>query len=354
MSDKSTIESIQALRAIAATLVVILHCFVHLQVRNRIAGIPSIVDAGRAGVDIFFVISGFIMVYISAENFEKKGAALDFLIKRVIRIAPTYWAYTLLMAALLFSFPHLFSEGKQFSLSHLVASLSFIPWTNSVGEIKPVLNVGWTLNFEMYFYLIFAFLLLHSSKHFIPLLSGLMLGGVAVGAALSLDAPVYHVVTSPLLIEFLFGCLIGLAYKRRLTPPSRACLALIATGTALLVSTGIYDISGIPRTLAWGVPSTLLVAGAVFLERNKHLSVPKILSQLGNSSYSLYLTHLFTINALGKLWSIAIGTMYELFIPIAILASLAVGHAAYILFERPVTNHLNSAYKHRKLIQKRP
>lgn len=344
MPIKNTIHSIQALRAIAAALVVVLHCFVHLHVRHRIPGIPSLVDAGRAGVDIFFVISGFIMVYISADNFQKEGASKDFFVKRLIRIAPTYWLYTLLMAALLFSFPYLFSDNKEFSLGHLLASLSFIPWNNSVGEPKPVLPVGWTLNFEMYFYLIFAFLLIFSRRYFIPLLTALLLGGIAAGFMLTLDSPVYYVVTSSLLIEFLLGCIIGLIYKRQMTPPPVACAILAISGAGLLIATGIYDASGIARFVKWGIPGALVVAGVIFLERSNKLSVPAFLVKLGNSSYSLYLTHLFTINAAGKVWSMTFGAMYEVFIPVAILAAISVGHAAYLLFERPLTNFLNNAY----------
>lgn len=348
MAIKDTINSIQALRAIAASLVVVLHSFVHLQVRHQISGIPSLVDAGRAGVDIFFVISGFIMVYISAENFQTESAPRDFLVRRIIRIAPTYWFYTLVMAAFLFFTPQLFSDGKRFLPGHLFASLSFIPWNNSVGEPKPILNVGWTLNFEMYFYLVFAFLLMFNRRYFIPLLAVFLLGGIAAGYAFSLNSPTYYVVTSPLLIEFLLGCIIGLLYKRQLALSTVVSGILAISGAGMLIATGFYDTSGITRVIKWGIPGALLVGGAVFLEKNNKLRVPSIFTKLGNSSYSLYLTHLFTINAIGKLWSMTFGTLYGgLFIGVAIFSSISVGHLAYMLFERPVTTYLNKAYARR-------
>lgn len=132
---KDTLCSLQALRAVAATMVVLFHAYVHLDVRNIIPGIPALVDAGRAGVDIFFVISGFIMVYISKDSFGKRGASRDFMIRRIIRVVPVYWFYTLLIASILFIAPRLFSEGKTFGLEHLAASLLFIPWQNSIGDI---------------------------------------------------------------------------------------------------------------------------------------------------------------------------------------------------------------------------
>ena len=112
---QNTLHSIQALRGIAALLVVVLHSYVYLEARNIIPKVPTLVDSGRAGVDIFFVISGFIMVLISGNSFGKPGAPQRFLIRRIIRIVPIYWFYTLLMAILLFTLPHLFSAGKFFS-----------------------------------------------------------------------------------------------------------------------------------------------------------------------------------------------------------------------------------------------
>lgn len=342
---QNVLHSVQTLRGVAALLVVVLHTFVHLEARDQISAVPVLVDVGRAGVDIFFVISGFIMILISGNSFGKRGAALNFLIKRAIRIVPTYWLYTLLMAALLFSLPHLFSDGKSFQPLHLATSLAFIPWPNSVGQLKPVLPVGWTLNYEMYFYLVFAALLFLRKEVFIPLLALVMLTGLLVGVWTANLHPAFSVVTSPMLIEFLMGCTIGIFARRRdvrISTPIAAMLAL--TGAVLLVLTGLVDTSHIPRPIRWGVPSALLVAGAVFLERAGALSTHSLLAKLGDSSYSLYLSHLFTINAVGKIWATAFGSMYELFVPVAITVSAVVGYAAYRLIENPVTVYLNACH----------
>lgn len=286
---KEPLYSIQALRAIAAALVVVLHAFVHLEARNLIPSVPEIVEAGRVGVDIFFVISGFIMVYISGENFKKQGASRDFIVKRLIRVAPTYWLYTLLMAVLLLSYPQSFSHGKSFSPNHLLASLAFVPWPNSLGDIKPILNVGWTLNYEIYFYLIFAILLLFSKKLLLPLLSVILLSGIAAGLLFEPVSPIYSVVTSSLPIEFLMGCLIAVGYKRQLQLSTSLCFVLIISGAAVLLLSGIleYETASTPRAIKWGGGSAMLVAGAVFLERNNKLRIPLLFTSLGNSSYSL-------------------------------------------------------------------
>jgi len=175
---QTTLYSIQALRAIAASLVVVLHTYAYLEARDLISSTPDLVESGRAGVDIFFVISGFIMTYISGDSFGKPSASKDFLIKRIIRIVPIYWFYTLIMAALLLLVPHLFSDGKSFDLTHAITSFLFIPWENNSGFLKPVLQVGWTLNFEMYFYLIVTLLLFFGKTFFLQSLSIILLGGV--------------------------------------------------------------------------------------------------------------------------------------------------------------------------------
>ncbi len=342
---KDTIYSVQALRAIAASLVVAFHIFVHLEVRDIIPVLPELVSTGRAGVDIFFVISGFIMVYIGWEKFGVHGAQKDFFVRRIIRIAPIYWFYTLLMAGLVYLFPHLVSQGKTLSVEHLFASLAFVPWANTVGDIKPVLSVGWTINFEMFFYLVFTMLLFFRRVYFVPLLSIVLLGCIALGFVFDLEKSILHVATSPLLVEFLFGGLIGFFYRRGVRIRSCVCIFLAALGASLLIITAFTVLDqAVHRTVKWGIPGALLVFGAVFLERNGNFSTPRLLSSLGDSSYSLYLTHVFVINALGAFWGARIGGFYSIFVCIAFLGSLFSGHVAYLLLEKPITDRLNRRY----------
>lgn len=346
---KNTLYSIQSLRGIAALLVVIFHTYIHLEARNLIPKVPDLVDIGRLGVDIFFVISGFIMVYISEESFGHKEGAQDFLMKRIIRVVPIYWIYTLLMAAFLFFAPRLFSGGKKFSLAHLIASLLFIPWENGIGYLKPILGLGWTLNFEMYFYVVFAALLFFSKRFFLPLLASILLGGFLAGLLFAPVPPIFDVITSPMLFEFFMGCIIGALYMRRkIILPGYLCINLIAVGVILLILTGIFEIRGISRVIMWGIPGAAIVTGAVFLEKSRRINFHPLFTMLGNSSYSLYLTHLFTINAIGKFWVTVFGTMYDIFIIVAVLSSMVAGYIAYMIIEKPLTSYLNKVYVTRK------
>jgi exopolysaccharide production protein ExoZ len=348
---QNTLHSIQTLRGIAALLIVVFHSYVHLEARDIIPDIPTLVSSTRTGVDIFFVISGFIMVFISGDSFGKPGAPQKFFIRRIIRIVPIYWLYTLCMAALLLLVPQYFSHGKSFSTSHLAASLTFIPWPNNIGQIKPVLQVGWTLNFEMYFYLVFTFLLFLSKKVFLPLLTTIMVGGFIAGLVMPTQNSIYYVITSPLLIEFLLGCMIGLYCQRQETlgVSAGSSIFMVIAGAVLLLLTGIVDTTQVPRIVKWGIPSALLVAGAIFLERNGKIYHHSLLAKLGDSSYSLYLTHIFSINAVGKVWAMVFGSRYDIFIGVAITVSIVIGYIGYLVVEKPTTTYLNIWYETRRL-----
>ena len=208
------IHSLQAMRSIAASLVVFHHAQIFLEARDYIPQIVSPLRFGRAGVDIFFVVSGFVMVFIAWDNFHKPGASKDFIIRRAIRIIPLYWVYLSAMTALLIFLPEMFSKGKAFDVAHMIASYLFIPWRNSVGEIAPILPPGWTLSYELYFYFIFSLVLLLPRRHFMAVLTLCFAASVIVGRLVEFRVPMFYMVTSPLLLEFLMGCFIALLYKR--------------------------------------------------------------------------------------------------------------------------------------------
>lgn len=328
----------------AATLVVIFHTIIHLNARNLDSGIPYSLAIGRSGVDIFFVISGFIMVYVTTDSFQKKGSGLDFMIKRSIRIIPVYWFYTLVMAGLLVLSPQNFSGGKSLQPDHLFASLAFIAWPSNTGDLKPVLQAGWTLNFEMYFYLVVALLLRFPSKHYFSLLSTFFIGSIFLGLLFpGLPAPL-KVLTSPLLLEFLMGTLAGILFLSLSKIPYPGLITLSGFVLLIIASIVLGDTTAL-RWLKWGAPGFLIVLGSAFLERQSSFRIPRLLITLGDSSYSLYLTHIFSINLLGFFWHRFIGDYYTLFCAAAIIGSIVAGQIAYLIIEKPVTNWLSKKYR---------
>ena len=253
------LASIQALRAIAALAVAIAHTYPLVGIEFGIAGYPTLIT-GAAGVDLFFVISGFIMVYASEDLFEQPGAPRTFFLRRLIRIVPLYWLVTtVLLVYLLLRYRSLLEHTPV----TVVASYFFIPTYNSAGPMAPVLPVGWTLNYEMFFYLVFAGGLLLKRTVAVIVLSALLTAFGLWGRQLALPVPL-SILADPIILEFVFGMLVALAYREGLKLPQAAALGLIAVGFGALAASAAWDLASISRVIIWGIPSACLVAGCVF------------------------------------------------------------------------------------------
>jgi len=334
MTDK-TLFTIQALRAFAAASVVLHHTLAML---NHTAGYSfSFPTNGAAGVDLFFLISGFVMVYTHFDDFGAPGAAISFARRRVIRIAPLYWITTTLTVALLVVAPRLFSSIT-LDWSNVIFSYLFLLSPNSLGDVGTVTQTGWTLCFEAYFYLVFAVLLSLPRRYFL-VAAGLTFGfGLLIGA-LATVPPWATAAVRPLVIEFYLGSIIAFLFLRGFAlPPTIAILAVIV-GTATLAL--LHPSHEWAHVSSWGVASGLIIIGAVSLE-HFGIRVPKLLVALGASSYSLYLVHPFVFAAFGKAWSLMHLSSVPALIPgtIGFAAALAVGHGVYLWLERPITEWL--------------
>ncbi|MEQ8211422.1 MAG: acyltransferase [Lacipirellulaceae bacterium] len=314
------LESIQALRAFAAWLVVLYH----------LAETPderwSIVEGqanwlhfyrviGFSGVDLFFVISGVVMMVTCYHRFGNAAEVPRFLWRRATRVYPLYWFTTFAVLTAAWLVPSLAVRDK-FVGANLVKSLVLWPQQDF-----PAVAVGWTLVFEMYFYLVFAALLPFSKK---AVRADLLLwGAVTLIFFFHYDQPDFHslrgnlslpIFASPLTLEFLAGCLIGWYACER-----KHCLPAVSlwVGAALLLLVGYFvgnyypDESqyGLLRVSVYGTAAALVVAGAVGLEQLGRW--PRLPGQglwdglafWGNASYSLYLSHVYVIALVAKLQS---------------------------------------------------
>lgn len=276
------LNSIQVLRALAAWLVVFHHCMqlvFDFQYSNMFEWF--LIKRGMAGVDLFFVISGFIMVYITAESRE---SPFLFLSKRIIRIAPNYWFYTIVMALLLLALPELLTITKLTTASFF-QSLFFWPHMNPSGEGQlPLLTVGWSLNYEMYFYFIFAMTLIFAKSLRTPIL---ILTLILITEFWPWRWSLEGFLHNHIIYEFLFGAVLaGLLRSNRLSKPNiYISVFVIILGLSLLIipSQPMY------RPYYWGMSSGLILYGALGLERI--LSSLRLLVAMGNLSYSTYLCH---------------------------------------------------------------
>ncbi len=346
------ILSIQYLRAAAALMVVFFHADGMAQEYFNFSGLPF----GAAGVDIFFVISGFIMWITTA---SERITPASFAVNRIIRIVPLYWAMTLLLYGgwLIFRDPATLP-----SLWNLARSLLFIPFVSPrTGDIQPLLIAGWTLNFEMFFYAVFACGLLLARRHR-ALFVCTILGALVVSPLLiSPSGAVALTYTSPLLIEFMIGCLLGVMYERKALPRPAVAAFLLVTGCGLLMTSGMLSAANIGaiRFVHWGLPAFLIVTGALALEpKLKEWRLPML---LGDASYSIYLTHgvvLSAVKSAAMLSGKGAHTMMSSgFIIAGCVVSVVAGVAVYFLVEKPlveackrlaaVGRHAASATAHR-------
>ena len=281
-----SILGIQLLRAVAATAVVFNHVWYdfvhHLGLPNAL---PKILGYGGAGVDLFFVISGFVMVYSSDALFGRNGVSLRFFLRRIARIVPLYWLMTSVM------FVYVVSRGfaaSDASLKLAVASYFFIPFARPSGEIDALYGVGWTLNYEMFFYFVFAVALIARREVAVSVIAGLFVALVAIEAVFSdLPMPLAYW-ANPIILEFVLGMAIALLYRRgiRLSPVGVGLILGAAIGEfAWCISPWGIEL---PRTIGLGFPATLAVAALALTRRP--IVLPGV-AALGDASYSLYLIH---------------------------------------------------------------
>jgi exopolysaccharide production protein ExoZ len=325
------IDNIQALRAIAALLVV----FVHLDIFARALGVPT---TGHGGVDLFFVISGFIMVHTTHARPIGPGA---FLLNRLTRIAPIYWLLTLATFGVAWLLPGLM-QATVADAEQLLLSLAFIPFRKSNGLVQPVLFVGWTLNFEMFFYALFALGLTFRDRRrgaqAVVLAIGLI---VALGWWLRPENVVAAFYTRPIILEFAAG--MGLA---ALGPGARCETPLGRRAVASLCALGLVALALVPvafpvasRLLTHGVPALIVAACAIVLHHSGVSWSNRWLLLLGNASYSLYLTHPFVTQAAQKLGkSIGLTPAIALAGTLSTLILVAlVGVGTHLWLEKPLT-----------------
>ena len=286
------IKNIQALRALAVYLVVLAHSLPTL----AMGGIETArLTFGLAGVDVFFVISGFIMVVTTDTRETQPG---DFIWHRITRVVPLYWVLTLVVFGVALAAPSLVQATRSNPVE-LVKSLFFIPFVKSNGMVQPVVFVGWTLNYEMFFYLLFALSLVITARNLrlgcmLAVLIGLSLAGVCFPA----PNRIYGFYTNPVMLEFGAGMFLGAIWAKM--PASRGWVAAAWAGLTLAAALFALRSAYWPdshRVVGFGIPAFLIVSSALVLERAGRVVQAGWILLLGNASYSIYLTHFFVTQA---------------------------------------------------------
>lgn len=309
------IYTIQALRGLGAVMVLAYHAF----------GGPR---WGAAGVDIFFPISGLVMVLTTYKARGECGSVANFTIKRLIRIVPIYWAATLAL--------FLIQPGR-YSYLVLGQSLTFIPTDaqpNLPEGFFPIIAVGWTLNIEMLFYLVFAGGLALPKRLIYPAIVTTILAIIGIGIVIGRQFPIEcFYLTNPLMIEFVFGIGIGIAYMNGVRINSRwTPVAAMAVLSAIVL---LYPSSDLERVFAWGLPCAISVALFAFGPQPKPRSMAAAaMTATGDISYALYVTHVVTIIVL-KHFQISAWLIFAI--------AIAVATGVHLYLERPTLRLLQAA-----------
>ncbi|MEP7456587.1 acyltransferase [Phyllobacterium sp. SB3] len=323
---RSELHSLQYLRASAAIAVVAFHI-------GELFGLK--LSFGALGVDLFFVVSGFVMVL--ATQYKEQTPAY-FLLKRIIRIVPLYWLITLTGAALALSRPNLFPNVEP-QVDHVFASLFFIPHFSPAGDMFPLTGQGWTLNYEMFFYAIFGTVLFLDKRWRLISLVATILTFVVFGLLTSPQSPLLLTYTSPLLLEFLIGVLICKLWLNGWVLGKLLALTTVSIG--LIASLAFHISSMQANALTVGLPMGLVVYGMICLEKEGGLPNSRSLKYLGDASYSIYLAHYLPANFVELLaaksgWSMNL----SLYLPTTLLA-VGFGVLVYKFAELPITAYLS-------------
>ena len=330
------LTNIQLLRFLAAAAVLVGHAGDLFMPGN--ATLRAIPWSG--GVDVFFVISGFVMTYLTQGRFGQTGAPAAFLVRRAIRIVPPYWLFTTLMVASVL----LFSEhvrNTRLDASVVSASYFFIPWPRADGQLNPLLSQGWTLNYEAFFYGLFAVALFFRR------------GLLWLAGAFLLLAAAHPVVpsawfaltfwTNPIILEFLGGIGLGTLFLRGLRLPLWGSMALAAGAVAVHLAANMLEPGLIRRMAQVGLPAFLLCASLALAPEPKAPGpLRRALVAGGDSSYTLYLSHTFTLNAALILWREASLGMPVAAMALSMILSIAAAAIIYRWIERPMTDALHS------------
>jgi exopolysaccharide production protein ExoZ len=295
--------------------------------------------AWGAGVDIFFIISGFIMYHTSAHRFGAAGAGWEFLKRRAIRLVPIYWLYTTAMLGALLVFNDRIAHNDV-TVAHVVTSYLFLPWPRIDGDLRPILSLGWTLNYEVFFYLAFGAAMTVPRRRGLLLL-GIVFGSLVIaGTLIPAGAWMPYFWTRPIILEFLFGVALAQVFRAgvRLSWPVVATMIVAGFGLMILV-TALNLQHLLMRPLWAGIPALIICAGLA-LGPTSDQPLMRLASAAGDSSYSLYLSHAFTVNIVAMFWQrLSLGSPWA-FVIVAIVASFVVAWASYRLLEQPALRWL--------------
>lgn len=337
---RPSIQTLQAYRGFAALLVLLFHGNAIIGAYFGQTALTKFFAFGHAGVDFFFVLSGFIMMFVHHQDLGQPSRVTQFLNKRFVRIYPVYWIVTLLFLPIWLLVPS-FGEDYHRELVPLIKSLILFPQDHF-----PHVAVGWSLIHEVLFYLFFAAIIWKKKLGLGLITVWMILCAVGTLAFEDLPSP-FATLVSQYNILFLIGMGSYLIWKR-LSPQGIVTIAAFALGNLLFVAFGIWENAvdnRIQFTLFYGLASGLILLGcrSEFVENIFRRLRP--LCFLGDASYSVYLIHYFALSVACKIAAqLPLSTASHLQITYLGISAFALfaGIVFYVIVEQPLMKLLKN------------
>ena len=350
MRIAARLETIQFLRGVAVVVVVISHAMHELAalLEGHLRSFDEKRFPGDFGVDLFFVISGFIMVYVCRDLFARPGAMADFVRRRLVRIVPLYWIMTTMMIGVVVLLPNNVDTATN-DPGQWLASYFFIPYQRlSDGLVRPVLGLGWSLQYEMLFYGLFALGLLFPRRYAIPLVTGLIFAAWFVGDHLTGAGALAQFLSRPIIFEFVAGMFLGWVFVAGQRVPLNLCLGLGIIGVGLLFAAPAFDdIVDLSRHIVYGIPALLILAAFILPPEAEHVRVGRAALEVGETSFATYLTHPFVLGLMSLVASrldlpVLVGPQIFSagYVIVACLACVTVGYLVHHHLDLPLTRRI--------------
>jgi exopolysaccharide production protein ExoZ len=326
------------MRGIAAILIMSKHALYEV---SQISPVDINYETFRyfsVGIDMFFVLSGFIMIYISREQ-QGFTAAREFLVRRFLRIVPTYWFYTFVLLGVAMIMPQVLGTAEFVPL-HFLKSLFFITYENTAGDLQPFLANGWTLNYEIYFYVIFALCMILPVKFGLPVMALYFISSVATDFY-GLGGINDQFYARPIVLEFLAGSIIGWLFIKNIRLPSWCFWVGVVYTVGAIITLLFPDtfkmITGLDYSRMF--VATICIALLVLPKGAEYVPAPKWGIRLGDASYTIYLSHPFAIGAITQAvllmgWQNTLSP-WIIFWTIFVVAIIG-GLIAYQIIEKPL------------------
>jgi exopolysaccharide production protein ExoZ len=293
-------------------------------------------------IELFFTMSGFLMIHMSRNLYGSAKGVKNFAVRRAVRTPPLYWVYTLLITGIFLVQPSLSAEGP-IDLRTFLASIFFYPDARS-----PVIAIGWTLNYEIFFYTIIGLSIFLPFAHGWKMAVAILITLVTIGRVFELNTNPWATWTDPLLLDFVIGIIVAVIYYQGISLSKLGAVLCVGIGFFLIGSYESIQNFDVTRAATMGVGMGLILAAATWQEKplvlGKYAPLVTLLSQ---QTYTMYLCHILVLKGV-QLVYFPVLTYFGFagfgvnigYIAVGTLATLVISRILYFIIEKPLTEYL--------------